>query len=164
MARLAFLTSGVLVAPWDDPAVSGFVDRIEGAFAAAEAHPGFIGRAGDWGEQATPACLTPEQTERVAQTLSLWVDLESVYAFAYSGAHAEALRGRKLWIEEADFPTFVAWWVPDDHTPTWMEAMDRQAHLYAYGPTPTAFPFKNAFGPDGAPLTLDHTRVKSLLS
>lgn len=57
-------------------------------------------------------------------TLSLWADLESVFAFAYNGVHAglnaEALKHRKEWFLTPEWPTYVAWWVEDNHEPDWV--------------------------------------------
>src|SRR5512145_1112259 len=88
MARLAFMTSGVLLAPYGDPRVQGLADRTPAAFAAAEASVGFIARwyedaaaeANTWGEWAAPAIFRgAAYQDRVSQTLSLWRDLESVF-------------------------------------------------------------------------------------
>ena len=87
-------------------------------------------------------------------------DLESAFAFAYAGVHAEALSRRKEWFLAPAWPTYVAWWVPDDHTPDWHEATARHEHLHDNGPSPYAFDFKHPFGPDGNPVDIDRVRVK----
>ena len=172
MPRLAFLTFGVLLADWNQPQVQGFVDRIFGSFEAAEASEGFIDRARrtdigspvtQWGEFDYPAFLSPDQYARVAQTLSVWEDLESVFAFAYGGFHAEGLKYRKEWVEESHYPNYAAWWVADDHIPSYAEARLRLEQLIASGASATVFTFKQAYGPDGAPITVDRARVKELM-
>jgi hypothetical protein len=96
--------------------------------------------------------FTPPGAES-AMTISLWKDLESVFAFAYSGLHGEALRLRKEWFVSPPLgPTYTIWWVGDGHEPTWFEARERQWHLHAYGPTPYAFTFHTPFAADGTPL------------
>ena len=42
-------------------------------------------------------------------TLSVLVDLLSVYAFAYNGRHAEALSHRKDWFSMLYWPAYVVW-------------------------------------------------------
>src|SRR5581483_11172581 len=89
------------------------------------------------------------------QTLSLWQDLSSVQAFAYSGAHLEALQKRKEWFRAPQWPTYAAWWVGDDEKPTWDDAMKRVEHLHDHGPTAFAFTFKQPFDAGGNPLVLE---------
>lgn len=170
MPRIAFTTLGVLLAEWDDVQVKGFVDRIDDSFQAAESSDGFIDRARrtdvgspvtPWGEFDFPTFLTPDQYARVAQTLSLWEDLESVYAYSYGGFHAEGLKHRKEWIMDPSFPVYAAWWVPDDHIPTFAEARSRLECLNDNGATPVVFTFKQPYDAEGAPTTIDQARVKT---
>jgi len=168
MARVALFTVGILHAP-DGPRVQGFFDRGDATFAAAEASPGFMGRclydeateADTWGVATQPVVFDQEEfTDRVAQTLSVWRDLDSVFAFAYSGLHGEAISKRKEWFLHSQWPSYVAWWVDDIHTPSWQEAYERYEKLRRDGPSPDAFSFKHSFGPDGQPITIDRTVVK----
>ena len=48
MSRIAFLTFGVMVAPWGDATVAGFEERLDRTFDAADASPGFISRSLDY--------------------------------------------------------------------------------------------------------------------
>ena len=80
--------------------------------------------------------------------------MESVSAFAYRGAHGEVFRKRREWFVKAEWPTYVAWWVDDDHVPTYAEAIERHKRLHDRGPTPHAFNFKTPFDKDGKPTQL----------
>ena len=173
MARVALMTTGILYGPVGDPRVQGFMDRLDGIWAAADANPdyiasdGFIGlsgpesAAGPWGTQTCPTIFISEgYADRVAQTLTLWRSLESAFLFAYSGVHAEALGLRKEWFVKSEWPSYVAWWVDDDHTPAWQEACERYDRLYRDGPSPDAFSFKQAFGVDGLPYKIDREALK----
>lgn len=152
MARVAFSTFAILREAGGHPQVQGFLDRIGPVFRAAAAAPGFL--AGPIGNGAiAPPFLDPTRHDLEASTLTLWVDLHSVWAFSYRGVHAEALRHRGDWLVEPAWPTYVAWWVDDDHMPDWPEAAERFQHLHDHGPTAFAFTFKRPFGADGAPLT-----------
>ena len=94
--------------------------------------------------------------------MSVWEDLESVFAFAYGGLHGEALRGRREWFVPTEWPIYCAWWVVDGHIPHYAEAVERAAHYHAHGPTPTAFDFRTAFDSDGNPMQLDRVRAAAL--
>lgn len=169
MSKLAFLTIGVLNKPGDDPQIQSFWDRVDGAFQAAENSEGFLGRSifddvreqESWGNWTVPSCFKNEEyTDLTPSTLSLWRDLESVFAFAYNGLHAEALSKRREWFIKSDWPTYAAWWVADDHTPTWQEASEKHDKLYQDGPSPEVFTFRQPYGPDGQPVQIDREAVR----
>jgi hypothetical protein len=169
MARLAFMTFGVLHEPRSHPRSKGFVDRIPATYAAAERSEGFVDRSyldpdtgrHSWGDSVCPSFVSRDLLPRLAHTFSLWRDLESVYAYSYSGLHAEGLRLRREWVCDPTYPNYVAWWVADDHTPSVREATDRLEQLHADGPTPAAFNFKVAFDAHGELTALDRELVKA---
>lgn len=161
---LAFLTVAVLHEPVGQPRVQGFVDRVPAVYAASDAAVGFQARSirdvatwkHSWGEVVVPNCYPKlESTDQYAMTLSLWEDLESVAAFAYKGAHAEALANRKDWFQSLGLPGYVAWWVAADHQVDWEEGADRLDHLHEHGPTAFAFNFVKPFDAAGNPCPLD---------
>jgi hypothetical protein len=161
MPRIAFVTFGILKEPWDHPAVQGFVERIDDTFADADASTGLIERHNGYDDDAafgpwvTARFVTPDLAGREAQTLSLWTDLEAVFAFAYADPHAEALRHRTAWFLKPAWPTYAAWWVADDHRPTWQEAMARLEHLHDHGSSAVAFDFRSPFDAAGCATRLD---------
>jgi hypothetical protein len=162
---LAIVTFGILRAPYGDPRVQGFVDRLDAVFAAADATGGLIARhrhgeaGGDFGAWATPRFVTPELAGREAQTLSLWRDLESAAAFAYGRLHAEALRRRRGWFLPAAWPNHAAWWVAGDDRPDWREAMRRLEHLHDRGPSAVAFEFRSPFDATGKPTRIERSWI-----
>ena len=91
--------------------------------------------------------------DRIIQTLSVWQDLESIAAFAYSGLHAKALR-EKFTIEKK-WPSFVAWWIDNDLVPQFTDGTQRLEHLYDHGATPYAFNLKNCFDAEGKAIQLN---------
>ena len=153
MPRIAFYTFGILCEPWGHPAIKDFEDRGASIWESAEGTPGYIGYLDAY--DADPRFVTAETPAAI--TFSLWADLESVYAFAYAhqGRHAEALRHRRAWFLKGDWPTYVAWWIANDHTPTFQEAVERFEHLHDHGPSPFAFNFRTPFDADGRPVQLD---------
>jgi len=158
MARLALMTMVLLRAPRADSIVAGFMERIEGAFAEAEAAEGFIARARvdpktglyNWGIRGVPSTFPEQQPgDRLVHTLSLWRDLESVAAYAYRGKHSEALRGRRSWCVEPTWPTYFAWWTDGDAPPTWSEGYERFDIIHRNGSTAAAFDFRSPYTEDG---------------
>ena len=109
-----------------------------------------------------PACYPqPTPNDRIAATLSLWSDLESVAAFSYHGPHGEALTKRRDWFEKSDLPVYVAWWVATDHAIDWVEGCDRIDRLHRDGPTADAFNFARPFDFEGKPSVLNRDAVKA---
>lgn len=159
MSHVAFITFGIVKEAYGHPAVQGFVDRGGPMVAAATAHHGLL--EGHYepedtsiGAYVTPRFVTAEFTGREAQTVSLWTDLESVFAFAYGDPHAEALRHRREWFLPPAWPTYAAWWVANDHRPTWAEAVTRLEHLHDHGASVVAFDFRSPFDAAGCPIRL----------
>jgi hypothetical protein len=147
----------------------GFVDRAPGVYTTADQSDGFRSRSirdyntwmHSWGDIVTPACYAcANDDKRLATTLSLWQDLESVAAFAYHGPHAEALTKRRDWFPDSQLPVYVAWWVTADASISWPEGVDRLDHLHIHGSTAFAFTFSKAFDPHGNPVRLDAAEVK----
>jgi Domain of unknown function (DUF3291) len=165
VARLAFLTFGLMRAPTGDPAVRGFEIRIAATYErAAESH-GFLGsfaeESGSGGLAVRPErWAAPAYAARSAITMTLWTDLESVRAFAFGPSHSGVLRRGHAWREHGDWPRHVAWWVADDEVPTPAEACRRYDLLDELGPAPDAFTFEVPYDADGAPVDLD--RIEQL--
>ncbi len=175
MPHLALMTIGRLLAPWGDPIVRGFEERIDETFATAAKSPGFVALIGseergdgeveqgalDGGPQVVPpAFADPEVQDRIATTLSVWSDAESAFAFSYRGIHGAALRDRHDWFTKVDAPSHVAWWIDEGHLPTWAEAAERHAELASTGPSARAFDFRSPFDADGRATTIDREAVR----
>jgi hypothetical protein len=172
VARLAFMTFGVLYESRAHARSKGFIDRIPAAYEQAERSEGFIARSDldpqtglhTWGPLVCPRFLPEELHPNVARTLSLWRSLESVFAFSYAGFHREAMTLREEWFRKREFPTHVMWWVADDHVPSFIESTSRLEQLYAGGPEPGAFNFKCAFDAEGNPAVLDRVLAKEIVA
>lgn len=94
MAKIVFMTTGLLHEPMGHPRVQGFMRRIPGVYGAAAASEGFLGFPAEQGDPTPLVYRTGEFAGRAPTTLSVWRDLESVFAFSYAGVHAEALGKR----------------------------------------------------------------------
>lgn len=159
-ARIAFFTLGVLREPAGHAAVQGFVDRIAGVYAYMDGSEGFFARSQrnietwehSWGPMLLPGCAAAGLGfDRAIMTLSVWRDLKAVAAFAYRGAHGEALAKRADWFESGPWPAYAAWWIAPDHRPNWAEAVERLDRLDREGPTLAAFTFRQAYDAQGQP-------------
>lgn len=166
--RLALYTFGVFRAPADSSVNQGFHDRNDINFRIAETSEGFIARSGyedepgpdSWGKQVFPRFYVERGDGWSPSTLSLWKDLASPMAFSYAGIHAEALKHGKEWFLRPTWPPYVLWWVGDDHTPTWAEAVARHELLHTLGAGPSAFDFKHPFDSEGMPTTVDRDAMR----
>jgi hypothetical protein len=169
--KLALMTVGVLYEPFGHARVQGFVDRISAVFEAADVSDGFIDHSERgqefsylWGEIMAPKCYGMPDEAKLASTLSIWEDIESVAAFAYHGPHGEAMAKRKEWFETHDAPAFVAWWVEDGRQIDWKEACERLDHLHENGPTAFAFNFAMPFDASGRPAPIRPAVVREKIS
>jgi hypothetical protein len=166
--RLAIYNFGLFVAPYESPEVTGFRLREASNFEAAERSEGFGGRSGypgepgprSWGPQVFPRFIKGSGFDTAPSSLSLWADIESLMAFSYSGVHADALKHAGMWQVERRWPALVLWWT--DRRPDWAEAVERFEHLHDHGPGPTAFHFKDPYGPDAERISIDRARVRDL--
>ncbi|HEX5935246.1 MAG TPA: DUF3291 domain-containing protein [Pseudorhizobium sp.] len=166
--RLAIYNFGLFVAPYESMEVRGFRAREPLNFQAAERSQGFMGRSGypgepgprSWGPQVFPRFIQGSGFQTAPSSLSLWVDLESLMAFSYSGVHADALKHARVWQAERRWPALVLWWT--DHRPDWTEAVQRFEHLHDHGAGPHAFHFKNPYDPHDSPVSIDRVRVREL--
>lgn len=150
MPQVAFHTIGLLQMPLGSPQLKDYEAITPTLFERMREAPGFI-RLVDWEGVLRPKFAQAEGCFPVS-TLSVWSDLESVFTFSYRGIHGDAMRRRREWFHKPEQPTHVAWWVANDHVPSWAEAVERHEHLHDNGPTPFAFSFHSAFNAAGSPM------------
>jgi hypothetical protein len=135
-----------LVAPIDSPQLAGFVARLDEVNALAEGAPGFVWRLKD--DVTNNATAVPMyDDDKIIVNLSVWVSIDALRAFTYSGAHLEVYKQRREWFSLMRDASMAMWWVPAGHVPGVAEARVRLAHLREHGPTPFAFPFGAPFPP-----------------
>lgn len=169
---LALYTFGQFIEPAENPANDGFRELNDPVFALADRAEGLIARSGyasdpgpePWGPEVYPRFHDDRGDGWAPATLSLWQDIESLFAFTYSGLHAQALGRGREWFVKPSWPPLVLWWHQAAAVPQWSEGVERLEHLHDHGPTPRAFTFKSPFDPRGRPTTLDTARVKELRS
>jgi hypothetical protein len=138
--------------PLEDPAMAGFVARIEEINALADRSPGFVWRlAADAG---SALYLRPYDDDRILFNMSVWRSVEALRDFVYRSAHAQLFRQRHDWFHRFDRSYLALWWVPQGTLPSVDDAKTRLAHLDVHGPTPTAFTFKTTFPPAVTPTSI----------
>jgi hypothetical protein len=144
--HLAQVNIARMRAPLEDPAMAGFVARLDEINALADRSPGFVWRLQGAGNNAT--YLRPYDDERIIFNMSVWESIEALKQYVYYTAHVEVLQMRHSWFEKLAGAYAALWWVPKGHVPGIDEAKQRLAHLDAHGPSAFAFTFKRPFPAD----------------
>lgn len=166
---VALYTFGQFIRPSEHPENAGFHARNDANLAAADRTSGLIGRSGydgdpgpeSWGRQVFPRFFDdPNKDGWAPSTLSWWQDIESIWAFTYTGLHAEALAKGRSWFRKGDWPPLVMWWSED--RPDWAEAIARHEHLFDHGPTAHAFGFRSPFDAAGRPYAVNRDTVRAI--
>ncbi len=168
--HLAMYNFGLHIAAYESAAVEGFRLREAANFEAASRAHGFIGRSGYtgepgtpcWGEQVFPRFIEGSGFATAPSSLSLWVDIEALMAFSYSGVHADALKHARHWNVRQSWPPLVLWWVDAGVVPEWKDGVERLEYLHDNGPSAAAFSFKHPYCPDGNPAEIGRGRVKEI--
>ena len=156
---------GTISQPHGHEQVQGFFDRIEAVFEQVDQAEGFIARGdGTWGTCVLPRFVDEGKHASAQVTLSVWTDIESICALAYRGVHGEAFKKRGDWAIKPEWPSYVAWWVADDHYPSHEEACQRLEYLHDHGPSPHAFNFKQPFDEQGQPVELDRPLLQKRIT
>jgi heme-degrading monooxygenase HmoA len=138
--RIAQLNIGTVRYPLESAEMHGFVSALDEINALAESSPGFRWRLTGDGNDATS--LRPYDDDRIIVNMSVWDNLETLKNYVYNSAHTDYLRRRKEWFAAMRDAYTVLWWIPEGHTPTVAEAVERLEHLRAHGSTPYAFAFR----------------------
>jgi hypothetical protein len=151
--HVAQLNIARAIAPTDSPALAEFMAALDRINAIADAADGFVWRLiGDGGNSTD---VRHGDDPLLLVNMSVWRDVEALFAYVYKTGHTEVMRRRREWFEAPAAAYQVLWWIPAGHVPTVDEAMARLEHLRAHGPTPHAFTFKQRFAAPGDARTLD---------
>jgi hypothetical protein len=137
-------------APLDDPVMAEFMANLGRINAVGDASPGFVWRLQDESGNATG--LEQPFGPEIIVNMTVWQDVEALWAFVFRSEHTAFLRRRAQWFRKLEAPPAVLWWVLAGHRPTLVEAKTRLDRLVALGPTPEAFTFARTFTSDGLPV------------
>ena len=141
-------------APLDDPLMEGFMAQLEPLNALADSMPGFVWRLQTDDGDAT--AIKAFNDPLILFNLTVWESIEALEAYVYNSDHVNAVKDRLQWFERPTKAPFAMWWIEAGHLPTVEEAKGRLESLWANGPTPEAFTFRQRFSPgvdavDGRP-------------
>jgi hypothetical protein len=140
---LAEVNIGRILGPMDSPVMEEFAANLNRINALAEGSEGFIWRLKDDSNNATSIPVTEDRF--LILNLSVWRNIDDLFAYTYRTAHAEYVRRRAEWFERLKEMHMAFWYIPAGHIPTVEEAMDRIARIREQGPSPYAFNFKRRF-------------------
>ena len=129
--------------PIDDPGMADFMKQLDEINALAEESPGFVWRLQDDSGNATH--FQPYDDPRILINLSVWKSVDALFDFVYKTAHSQVMRRRYDWFEKPNTDHMCLWWTPADEHPTTLDGTTRLLHLSQFGPTGSAFTFKERF-------------------
>jgi hypothetical protein len=138
--HLAQINIATLSAPRGDSRVAPFFAALDAINALAEASPGFVWRF--LGAADTPDPL-------LVANLSLWSDVDALFAFVYRSGHAPVMARRADWFVRAEGAHQALWWLPAGTVPSVADGFGRLWMLDRFGPSPQAFTFKARFAAPG---------------
>jgi len=141
--HLAQINIGKMLGPIDGPVMAEFINNLDRINAMAEGSEGFIWRLKADDNNATSIKMFDD--ELIIINMSVWKDIDALFAFAYQTGHAEYVKRRREWFEKMREAYMALWYVPAGHKPTPQEAVERLNHLRQHGETPYAFTFKKRF-------------------
>src|SRR3546814_13703616 len=84
--------------------------------------------------------------------MSVWKDLDSLFAYVYRSDHLQVMAQRRQWFEKPSGAFMAPWWLPAGTLPSVEEGLERIPLLDRAGPTPQAFNFKQPFAATGRPV------------
>jgi hypothetical protein len=123
--------------PLDDPAMAGFVQRLDAVNAVADRSPGFV-----WRFQGADLAALGRRlfgNPRVILNLSVWQTPADLEHYVWNTVHKQVYRRKAEWFDAIASHHFAMWWVEDGHRPSPLEARERLDQLARHGNTDHAF-------------------------
>lgn len=135
--HLAQINIARMIAPLDDPRMSGFVSELPRINAIADESPGFIWRLQDDSGNAT--YISAFEDPLIIVNMSVWRSPEDLQAYVMHSDHAEMLRQRRKWFQRMNEIPYAMWWIPAGTTPSIEEGRERLEYLWKNGESERAF-------------------------
>ena len=133
--HLAELNIGKFKHPTSDPRMAGFMDNLERVNALAERSAGFVWRLKGDNGNATDFRVGDDY----AVNMSVWETPADLENYVFKTVHVQFYKNKAEWFYLMEKPHMVFWWIPEGHTPTLSEAMDRLQDFEKNGATTRAF-------------------------
>ena len=144
--HIAEFNLGVLRYDWGDPRVADFANALDRVNAVAARSPGFVWRMSD--EEMDAAQNDPDGAlggnPRIASTLSIWEDVESLERFVWRTLHKQFYDRREEWFAPGQGVRLALWRIPQGDRPSIKEAVARLTSLQTHGDTEFAFGWRYA--------------------
>ena len=134
---LAQLNIGRIRYELDDPRMADFTNNLALVNGIAERSAGFVWRYVDDSGNATDT--RPYADALIIVNFSVWDSVQALEHFVWQTVHKHFYGRRDEWFEHFDGPSYVLWWIPIGHRPTFEEAAARLEHLKKHGPSEHAF-------------------------
>lgn len=135
--HLAEFNLGILKYDWDDPRLADFADNLDRVNTIAARSPGFVWRLPDADMEAGQN--GPMGHPRMASTLSVWEDGDSLGQFVWNTLHKRFFDRRHEWYDPSSAIRLVLWWVDPGSRPGFKDAMTRLRDLETNGDSDAAF-------------------------
>lgn len=132
-----------MLAPIDSPVMADFVANLDRINALAESSDGFIWRLKTEGNNATDIKVYDD--DFIIVNMSVWRDIDNLFAFVYKSSHTEIFKRRREWFEKMSDMYMCLWYVEEDKMPAAIDTVDRLDYIRKHGETPYAFTFKKRF-------------------
>ena len=134
--HLAELNIGRFKHPTSDPRMADFMDNLDRVNALAERSEGFVWRLkSDGSNNATDLRVGDDY----AVNMSVWTDAKSLENYVFKTVHAQFYKRKAEFFDLMEKPHMVFWWIPEGHTPSLSEAMDKLQDFEKKGATERAF-------------------------
>lgn len=143
---LAQVNIAKMLAPIDSPVMADFVANLDRINALAEGSDGFIWRLKTEGNNATDIKVYDD--DFIIVNMSVWRNIDALFAFTYKSSHTEVFKRRKEWFEKMSDMHMCLWYVEEDRMPAAIDTVDRLDYIRKHGETPYAFTFKKRFTVD----------------
>ena len=139
-----------MIARFDDPRMSGLVQRVDEMNALAGKSRGFVWRFKP--ENGDPAHLAPFvdyfascDPGQIFFNMSVWETIDHLKAYIFESAHLELWKNRSQWLLKPERPHLAMWWIPVGNFPSVEEGRRRLTLIEQNGATSEAFHFAQTF-------------------
>ena len=134
--HLAELNIGKFKHATSDPRMADFMNNLDRVNALAERSEGFVWRLkSDGSNNATDLRVGDDY----AVNMSVWETPAALENYVFKTVHVQFYKRKQEFFDLMEKPHMVFWWIPEGHTPSLSEAMDRLEDYEKNGASKRAF-------------------------